>query len=96
MARRIAVDLVNKFNLKSCMVQLGYAIGLANPVSVIAEADGKTDFNRYIKENYDLTPKGIINHLGLYKHKLRDTVGGLSLQIRRSDNSGRWNAGNKP
>lgn len=66
MARRIAVDLVNKFNLKSCMVQLGYAIGLANPVSVIAEADGKTDFNRYIKENYDLTPKGIINHLGLY------------------------------
>jgi S-adenosylmethionine synthetase len=67
MARRIAVDLVRNFELKECEVQLGYAIGVAEPVSVSVIADNKVDFIKYISEKYDLTPKGIIKYLNLYE-----------------------------
>lgn len=69
MARKIACDLVDAFGLQSASVQLAYAIGVAQPVSVIAEGETtsgeKQDFSRYVLFNYDLTPKGIIKALGL-------------------------------
>lgn len=66
MARKIAIDLVETFKLKECEVQLGYAIGVPDPVSIFVKANGNTDFVNYIQNKYDLTPKGIIEQLNLY------------------------------
>lgn len=66
MARTIAIALVRKFELKTCEVQLGYAIGVAEPVSVIAVDENGKDYSDYVKAHYDLTPRGIIRQLDLY------------------------------
>ncbi len=70
MARRIAKDLVRKGQAERCEVQLAYAIGVAEPVSIYLDCFGTEheDFNRMLQEihdNYPLTPKGIIESLGL-------------------------------
>lgn len=65
MAREIAIDLVKQFNLGWCEVQLAYAIGVARPVSVNVECDTGFDYSDYVKETYNLTPRGIIEHLNL-------------------------------
>ena len=72
MARKIARDIVKAGKADKCEVELAYAIGVAEPVSVYVDCFGteKEDRNTIwesIKDNYDLTPKGIINSL-----KLRD------------------------
>ena len=68
-ARRIAVDMVKKHGFDKCNVQLAYAIGVSEPVSVSAigyDADGrKTDVGDEVRESYDLTPRGIIESMGL-------------------------------
>ncbi len=61
MARKIAVDLLKRRNAKEVFVHLGYVIGVINPVMAIANIDGKEE---EITE-YDLTPNGIIESLGL-------------------------------
>jgi len=66
MARKIAIDLIGDFDLDECEVQLAYAIGVPEPVSVNVKTNSNTDFSRYVTRRYDLTPLGIINHLGLY------------------------------
>lgn len=66
MARRIACDLLIKFNLEWCEVQLAYQIGVANPVSICVNNDKRLDLSNYVKDNYNLTPKGIIEYLRLY------------------------------
>ena len=69
MARKIAVDLVDEFDLEWCEVQLGYAIGVPEPVSVNVKTSDNVaydiDFNDYVRACYNLTPAGIIEHLGL-------------------------------
>lgn len=70
MARKIAVDLVKAGYCDKCEVQLAYAIGKADPVSVVVDTQGTgkvsdSFFQRYIRENYDLTPGGIIKYLHL-------------------------------
>ena len=65
-ARKIAVDLVKKYNLKWCKVQLAYVIGEAKPISVLIENDLGLDLSKYVQDNYDLTPSGIIKFLDLY------------------------------
>ena len=69
MARRIAVDLVNKYGLDSCTVQLAYAIGKSLPVSASAvgvDLEGKRfEASRELYDSYDLTPEGMIEFLGL-------------------------------
>ena len=66
MARKIAVDMVKKHKLKWCEVQLAYAIGVSKPVSVNVKCN-KPSLNlaSEVEETYDLTPRGIIKHLGL-------------------------------
>ena len=67
-ARRIAVDMVRKHGFDKCTVQIAYAIGVSEPVSVsaIGEKDGKTvDVSAEVRMAYDLTPAGIIRELGL-------------------------------
>lgn len=67
MARKIAKDILrdNKFN--EVTVQLAYAIGVAEPVGIYISAAGcpRPEIAEWVKKNYDLTPTGIINQLGL-------------------------------
>jgi len=70
MARKIARDIVLSGYADKCEVQLAYAIGVLQPIAVYIDCFG-TEYqnpefiNRYIRENYDLTPKGIIRDLDL-------------------------------
>lgn len=68
MARCIACDLLQEHDLGWCEVQLAYAIGEAEPMSVIVDSPLQARNELYVdevREKYDLTPAGIIKHLGL-------------------------------
>ena len=70
MARKIAVDIVRAGYAERCEVQIAYAIGVAEPVSVNVECFGTEQqslefIEAFVRENYDLTPKGIIKALDL-------------------------------
>lgn len=72
MARKIACDLLKKHDLGWCEVQLAYAIGLVQPVSIIVDSPLTARNEFYAEEvmrEYDLTPNGIISALGLYRVK---------------------------
>ena len=72
MARHLACKLLDIYKLKWCEVQLGYALGIAEPVSVVVKNDKNLPLEDYVRENYDLTPLGIIEKLNLldrdYEH----------------------------
>ena len=68
--RKIARDIVTAGYADKCEVQIAYAIGVAEPVSIHVETFGTEQqdasfIEAYVRENYDLTPKGIIDGLGL-------------------------------
>ena len=65
MARHLACKLLDIYQLKWCEVQLGYAIGIAEPVSIVVKNDKNIPLEDYVRENYDLTPLGIIEKLNL-------------------------------
>ena len=70
MARHIAKNIVAAGLAERCEVQLAYAIGVADPVSVLVETFGtcKVDpeiLPDLIRANFKLTPKGIIESLNL-------------------------------
>jgi len=70
MARYVAKNIVAAGLAERCEVQLAYAIGVADPVSVAANTfgTGRIDENRLvdlIRANFPLTPKGMIDHLKL-------------------------------
>jgi S-adenosylmethionine synthetase len=70
MARKIARDIVRAGYAERCEVQIAYAIGVAQPVSVYVETFGteyqdKEFLEQFVRDTYDLTPRGIINSLGL-------------------------------
>lgn len=72
MARFIAKNIVAAGLARKCEVQLAYAIGVADPVSIFVETygtarDSGMDFVGLIRENFDLTPQGIIKELDLRK-----------------------------
>lgn len=67
MARIIAVDLLRNYELKWCEVQLAYAIGCKEPVSVYVNNNRKIDLAAHIKKHYDLTPYGIATRLKLFE-----------------------------
>jgi S-adenosylmethionine synthetase len=61
MARKIAVDYLQRFQANECYVYLAYAIGYSQPLEATVVVDG---IERTI-EGYDLTPSGIISALSL-------------------------------
>ncbi|MGD9589729.1 MAG: methionine adenosyltransferase [Pyrinomonadaceae bacterium] len=70
MARYIAKNVVAAGLAEKCTVQLAYAIGVAEPVSVLIDTDGTgiIDDERIsdvVRENFTLTPKAIIETLDL-------------------------------
>jgi S-adenosylmethionine synthetase len=70
MARYVAKNIVAAGLADRCEVQLAYAIGVAEPVSVLVETfgTGKVEENlleALVRKNFSLTPKGIIESLDL-------------------------------
>ena len=69
-ARHIAKNIVAAKIAKECLVQLAYAIGVADPVSIFIDTKGTgvisdIQIAEMIKKEVDLTPKGIIKRLKL-------------------------------
>jgi S-adenosylmethionine synthetase len=72
MARHLAKLVVARGWSRRCLVQLAYAIGVAEPVSFLVEADGATvarnaEITEALNSEFDLTPAGIIHHLDLLR-----------------------------
>ena len=70
MARYIAKNIVAAGIADRCQVQLAYAIGVAEPVSVYVDCHGtskidETKLAEIVRANFQLTPKGIIESLDL-------------------------------
>ena len=70
MARHIAKNIVAAGLAEKTEVQLAYAIGIAEPVSVLVETFGtgklsETKITNLIRKNFPLTPKAIIEYLNL-------------------------------
>lgn len=81
MARKIAKDIVRHRFAGRCEIQLAYAIGIEEPVSVAVECFGTNRISekkivKWIKANYDLTPAGIISVLGLRDVDYNDVSSG--------------------
>ena len=79
MARHIAKNVVANGYATKCEVQLAYAIGVANPVSVYVNTFGtntipEEEISKKIVNKFDLTPNGIINYLDLRKPIYRLTT----------------------
>ena len=79
MARYVAKNLVAAGLASRCEVQLAYAIGVAEPVSVMVNTFGtgvmpEERIVELIRENFPLTPKGMIEHLKLRQPIYRQTA----------------------
>jgi S-adenosylmethionine synthetase len=79
MARYVAKNLVASGLASRAEVQLAYAIGVAEPVSVMVNTfgTGKVEDSRLaemIVENFSLTPAGMIQHLNLRRPVYRKTA----------------------
>jgi len=70
MLRHIAKNLVANGYAKKCEIQVSYAIGMKEPLSVCVNTFGtstktENELVELIKNKFDLTPAGIIKYLGL-------------------------------
>jgi S-adenosylmethionine synthetase len=79
MARYIAKNLVAAGLAKRCEVQLAYAIGVAEPVSVMVNTFGtgaveEERLVELVRSHFLLTPKGMIEHLRLRRPVYRKTA----------------------
>jgi len=79
MARYIAKNIVAAKLASRCEVQLAYAIGVAEPVSVTVNTFGTgaiadERFTALVRENFSLTPRGIIDTLKLRRPIYRRTA----------------------
>jgi S-adenosylmethionine synthetase len=79
MARYIAKNVVAAGLADRCEVQLAYAIGVAEPVSVLVDTFGTGKIAReklqdLVRQNFPLTPRGIIEHLDLRRPIYRKTA----------------------
>jgi S-adenosylmethionine synthetase len=98
MARYIAKNIVAAGLADRCEVELAYAIGVADPVSVLVETFGtaKVDeqkISELVRANFKLTPKGIIESLNLRRPIYRKTA--AYGHFGRNDPDFTWEATNK-
>jgi S-adenosylmethionine synthetase len=81
MARYVAKNIVAAGLADRCEVQLAYAIGVADPVSVHVDTQGTGRVDdeqicKLIRKFFPLTPKGIIQHLELRRPIYQKTAAG--------------------
>lgn len=98
MARHIAKNIVAADLAERCEVQLAYAIGVAEPVSVAVNTygTGLLDDDRLgemVRENFPLTPRAMIDYLQLRRPIYRATA--AFGHFGRSEESFTWEATNK-
>ncbi len=79
MARYIAKNIVAAGLADKCDVQIAYAIGVSKPVSVMVNTYGTgrvpdEKITEAVKTVFDMTPKGIIEHLNLRRPIYRKTA----------------------
>ena len=79
MARYIAKNIVAAGLSDECQVQLAYAIGVAEPVSIMVFTNGtgvvpNAKLTELVRKHFDLTPKGIIKSLNLISPIYRKTA----------------------
>jgi len=79
MARYIAKNVVSAGLADRCLVQLAYAIGVADPVSVLIDTNGTGRVSenllaKLVREHFKLTPYGIIQSLNLLNPIYRKTA----------------------
>lgn len=70
MLRHIAKNIVANGYAKKCELQVAYAIGVEQPMSIFVDTFGtnaipEEEIEEKIRNKFDLTPKGIIEYLGL-------------------------------
>ncbi len=78
-ARYVAKNIVAAGLADKCMVQLAYAIGIADPVSVLVETYGtgrlsENELAKLIRDHFRLTPSGIIEDLRLRRPIYKETA----------------------
>jgi S-adenosylmethionine synthetase len=98
MARYIAKNIVAAGLADRCEVQLAYAIGVAEPVSVLVETFGTgkiapEKLAQLIRANFQLTPRGIIDSLQLRRPIYRKTA--AYGHFGRDDQDFTWEATDK-
>jgi S-adenosylmethionine synthetase len=98
MARYIAKNLVASGLASRCEVQLAYAIGVAEPVSVMVHTFGTGQIEEermveLVRELFPLTPKGMIDHLKLRQPIYRKTA--AFGHFGRTEPSFTWEAADK-
>jgi len=79
MARYVAKNIVAAGLADKCEVQLAYAIGVAEPVSVMINTFGtgkipSNDIARVVREEFDMRPRGIVETLDLLRPIYRKTA----------------------
>ena len=98
MARYVAKNVVAAKLARRCEIQLAYAIGVADPVSVMADTFGtgvipEERLVELIREHFPLTPKGMIEHLKLRRPIYRQTA--AFGHFGRTEESITWEATDK-
>ncbi|AFM02098.1 methionine adenosyltransferase [Desulfitobacterium dehalogenans ATCC 51507] len=78
-ARYVAKNIVAAGIADRCEIQLAYAIGVAQPISIMVDTFGtgkisNNDIITLIRDKFDLRPAGIINSLGLRRPIYRQTA----------------------
>lgn len=79
MCRYIAKNIVSAGLAEECLIQLAYVIGRADPLSVMVKTEGtavipEEALVKLIRQNFELTPKGIIESLNLRRPIYRKTA----------------------
>jgi S-adenosylmethionine synthetase len=98
MARYIAKNIVAAGLAKRCEVQLAYAIGVADPVSVMVNTFGtgaasEDRLVELVRANFPLTPRGMIEHLRLRRPIYRKTA--AFGHFGRTEETFSWEAADK-
>ncbi len=91
-ARYLAKNIVASGIAKECLIQLSYAIGVAQPISIYIDCKGtnKVEEEKIIKtiyDNFDLSPKGIIEKLQLRNPVYTETCNGGHFGRKYIDNN---------
>ena len=78
-ARHLAKNIVAAGLADECLIQISYAIGISQPVSIYIKTKNSNGINdselaKFILENIDLSPRGIINRFDLRKPIYRQTA----------------------
>ncbi len=78
-ARYVAKNIVKAGMAERCGIQVAYAIGVAEPVSLMVETFGTgklpdEEITKIVQKIFDFTPGGMINHLDLLRPIYRKTA----------------------